>query len=87
MKVTRWADAQEIALWRKSCTRIPISVGRGNQVYVTIPEAPKPGGTGPYRIDFYVPKEMLQAASKPDWRQIFGSTANTPIYNVMITLL
>jgi hypothetical protein len=65
-------------------TRIPLAVARGNQIYVTLPDTPKPGGTGSFRIDFCVPKQMLQPASKPEWRQIVGSVANTPIYNVKI---
>jgi hypothetical protein len=84
VKVTRWASAQEVALWKAEHTHIPLAVARGMQVYVTLADAPKPGGTGPYRIDFFVPQRMLAPASKPEWRQILPGFGNTPIYNTVI---
>jgi hypothetical protein len=72
-------------------TAIPQAVGTpvpgsGRRIYVTLPGAPQPGGTGPVRIDFSVDQRSLAQAGNPEWRQIFGPVSNMPIYNVKIHL-
>lgn len=85
-KVSRWVNESEANLWMANeSTTIPAGVGtQGERVYVTLPGAARPGGTGPIRIDFHVPREALQAAGKADWRQILQPMQNPPIYNVEI---
>lgn len=85
VEVHRWADAAEIELWRASPSHIPLGL-RGDRVYVTIPNTPRPGGVGAYRIEFAVPSAMLAGAGHDNWRQIFGPVGNTPILNLRILL-
>ncbi|WP_027514625.1 hypothetical protein [Bradyrhizobium sp. WSM1417] len=82
--VSRWCDENEVKIWKAKNNRIPLEIGRGlHGVYVTLPGAPQPGGTGTFRIDFYVHQAMLDKTANPEWKQIFKNTAaNTPIYNV-----
>jgi hypothetical protein len=84
VQVSRWADASEVELWKKVNSHIPLEVARGNQIYVTTPGAKRPGGTGSFRIDFFIPKQLIMPGSRPDWKQIFGPIANAPIYNITI---
>ncbi|MBF0315780.1 MAG: hypothetical protein HQK52_20330 [Oligoflexia bacterium] len=84
-KVSRWINESESKMWVEGGgTHIPTDVGAGGRVYVTSPGAPKPGGTGSIRVDFYVPEGMLQKAGNEQWFQIMQPQANTPIYNVEI---
>ncbi|MBL6989884.1 MAG: hypothetical protein ISR65_08900 [Bacteriovoracaceae bacterium] len=86
-KVSRWVNQTEVKPWFKGGgTRIPQEIGANNRLYVTKFGAPKPGGTGPIRIDFEVPGEMLQRAGSGEWRQILQPQASSPIYNVEIFL-
>lgn len=64
-KVSRWANESE--------------VGGNQRLYVTTPGAPKPGGTGPVRIDFYAPESILQSADTSELRQILQPQGNSPI--------
>jgi hypothetical protein len=84
--VHRWASSNEVGLWRRDSTHIPSSIGGAGRVYVTLPGAPRPGGTGPFRVEFAVPSRMLQAGSKPEEKQIFEPVQNTPILNLRIVL-
>jgi len=84
VKVSRWIGDNEIALWKRVNSHIPNEIGRGTQIYVTLFGAPKPGGVGSYRVDFFVPKAMLSNTANPLHKQIFGSVSNTPIYNVEV---
>jgi filamentous hemagglutinin len=84
--VSRWVDASEAKLWLEyHGTTIPPTGGAG-RLYVTTPGAVRPGGTGPIRIDFYIPERALQPAGLPEWRQIFQPLQNTPIYNVTVNI-
>jgi hypothetical protein len=86
--VSRWVDQAEAELWLENQgTHIPNGIGRETQrVYVTTPEAKRPGGTGPIRIDFQVPQSMLTKAGGPNgsWYQIMQPAQNAPIYNVTL---
>jgi hypothetical protein len=85
-EVSRWVDEAEMKLWLENQgTFIPAEIG-GGRIYVTLPGAPKPGGTGSIRIDFAVADSALQGAGNVLWRQIFGPVANMPIYNVRIVV-
>lgn len=87
VKVSRWTSEAEANIWMKNgATTIPIGIGANERLYVTLPGAPKPGGTGPVRIDMHVPEKMLQGAGNDGWRQIIQPQSNTPIYNVQINL-
>jgi len=85
--VSRWVNEAEAKLWIKNGgTYIPQGIGgESGRVYVTVPEAPRPGGTGPIRIDFAVPSAALNAAGKEGWFQIMQPVQNMPIYNVTLT--
>lgn len=65
-------------------THVPVDVGAGRRVYVTLFGTEKPPGTGPIRIDFGVPHAALHVAGRSDWRQLLQNLANVPIYNVTI---
>lgn len=83
--VSRWVSPEEATLWiENQGTVIPNGVGAGGRVYVTDLGAAKPGGTGPIRIDFAIPKDAVSAAGKAEWGQIFQPSQSTPIYNVKI---
>jgi hypothetical protein len=87
VKVSRWTSEAEAQVWmREGATAIPSEIGANQRLYVTTHGAPKPGGTGPVRIDFEVPEAMLQGAGNTEWRQVMQPQANTPIYNVQINL-
>ncbi|NVJ46738.1 MAG: hypothetical protein HWE07_06410, partial [Cytophagia bacterium] len=85
--VSRWIRESEVPLWvQNQGTSIPRGVGAGGRVYVTLPGAPRPGGTGPVRVDFALPARALQRASKKEWFQVMQPASSTPIYNVTITM-
>jgi len=85
--VSRWVSEAEAKLWIKNGgTYIPHGIGgESGRVYVTVPGAPQPGGTGPIRIDFAVDSAALNAAGKEGWFQLIQPIQNMPIYNVTIT--
>ncbi|WP_010585499.1 hypothetical protein [Schlesneria paludicola] len=84
VEVHRWASSEEVEQWKSAPTHIPLTLKGGERVFVTLPGAPKPGGTGPFRIEFAIPSAMLQPAGTPQWRQIFGPVANAPLLNLRI---
>ena len=85
VSLSRWVNAQEAQLWMQNGgTSIPGGIGAGGRVYVTIAGAPKPGGTGPIRIDFYAQQRVLQIGGNVKWFYIMQPTGNIPIYNVAI---
>jgi len=85
--VSRWVNEAEAKLWiANGGTHIPGEVGgQSGRVYVTAPGAPRPGGTGPIRIDFTVDSAALNKAGKEGWFQIVQPIQSMPIYNVTIT--
>jgi hypothetical protein len=85
-EVPRWADLPEVSAWmRDDGTRIPPGIGGLSQrVYVTLPGAPQPPGTGPCRIEFSFPAAGLMVAGHVLWRQIMQPVQSRPIYNVRI---
>lgn len=91
--VSRWVSPEEAAQWMKNQgTAIPAGVGTPlpgtstTTVYVTTHGAAKPGGTGPIRIDFAVPKKALNPAGNSQWSQIYQPSQSTPVYNVKIII-
>ena len=85
VEVHRWVDMNEVRKWMSAQgTIIPPDIGAGGRVYVTLPGAPKPGGTGPCRNEFFFPRAGLFRAGSQLWLQIVQPVANTPIYNVKI---
>lgn len=83
-EVWRWVSLEETTLWIEATT-IPADAGSEDRLYVTRPNAPKPGGTGPYLVEFACPEAMLFKAGNEEWAQIFGPTGNTPILNLKIS--
>ena len=83
--VWRWASKEEVNLWKKCTSHIPLDLISGEHVYVTRPNTPKPGVKGQYLIEFSVPERMLFAAGNKNWAQIFGPVGNTPVLNLRIT--
>ena len=85
-KVSRWASPEEAGAWlRNSGTAIPSGIG-GDRLYVALPEARQPGGTGPVRVDFAVPRSALIQTGKAEWRVIMQPIQSTPIHNVILTV-
>jgi hypothetical protein len=85
-KVSRWASPEEAGAWlRNSGTAIPSGLG-GDRLYVALPGARQPGGTGPVRVDFAVPQTALIQTGKAEWRVIAQPIQSTPIHNVIITV-
>jgi hypothetical protein len=85
IEVHRWVDLNEVGIWMSyQGTIVPPGIGAGGRVYVTLPGAPKPGGTGSCRIEFFFPQRGLSIAGDPLHRQIFQPASNIPIYNVKI---
>lgn len=83
--VHRWITQQEVNLWTTgNVTHVPSGLGAAGRIYVTEPGAPKPGGTGPFRVEFAVPGHMLFAAGNTGWLQIVGPVENTPVLNVRV---
>ncbi|WP_224362737.1 FG-GAP-like repeat-containing protein [Hyalangium versicolor] len=85
--VSRWVTETEAKLWiDNGGTYIPGGVGgESGRIYVTVPGEPRPGGTGPVRIDFTVDSAALNKAGKEGWFQIFQPVQNMPVHNVTIT--
>ncbi len=84
--VSRWVDEAEAKRWLDNGgTYIPSGIGgEAGRVYVTLPGASQPAGTGSIRIDFSVAGQSLKPAGAPDWRQIFQPVQHMPIHNVTI---
>jgi hypothetical protein len=83
-KVSRWASPEEAGAWlRNSGTAIPSGMG-GDRLYVALPGARQPGGTGPVRVDFSVPQSALIQTGKAEWRKIIQPIQSTPIHNVIL---
>lgn len=84
--VSRWTWPEEAGSWlRNGGTAIQPGVG-GDRLYVTLPGAAQPGGTGPIRIDFEVPQSALAPTGNAQWRVIVQPIQSTPIHNVTITV-
>jgi len=85
-RVSRWASPEEAGAWmRNSGTAVPSGMG-GDRLYVALPWARRPGGTGPVRVDFAVPKAALSQTGKAEWRVIVQPIQSTPIHGVIITV-
>jgi filamentous hemagglutinin len=83
--VSRWIGEAEANIWlSRQGTSIPGNVGSAGRLYVTSAGAPKPGGTGPVRVDFSVPVNLLNIGGRVDWFFIMQPASNVPIYNVSI---
>jgi hypothetical protein len=87
-KVSRWIGDGEVKLWHQGGgTRIPPEVSSEGRLFVTAFGAPHPGsGTGANRVDFFVPKDMLNQAGGAGWYAIFQPGQTTPILNVEVFL-
>jgi hypothetical protein len=83
--VHRWIDRHELALWTAPISHVPSGLGAAGRLYVTAAGAPKPAGTGPYRVEFAVPTRMLYPAAKATWLQILGAVENTPVFNLRVS--
>ncbi|MEH2535162.1 hypothetical protein V1277_005539 [Bradyrhizobium sp. AZCC 1588] len=84
--VSRWTSPEEAGTWLKNGgTAIQSGLG-GDRVYVTLPGAPQPSGSGPVRIDFAVPQSALVQSGHAQWRMIMQPIQSTPIHNVAITV-
>jgi hypothetical protein len=85
-KVSRWASPEEAGAWLSNCgTAIPSGIG-GDRLYVALPWARQPGGTGPVRVDFAVPQSALIRMGNAAWRVILQPIQSTPIHNVILTV-
>ncbi len=85
-EVSRWMSPQEAEKWiANQGTHVPGGIGgEAGRVYVTSPGMPKPGGTGPVRVDFSVPGSALQQGGQQGWSWLPSNMQNTPIHNVSI---
>lgn len=86
VRVTRWVSPREAETWvgRETLPQPLPTSGNPQRVYVTEISLPKPGGTGPIRMDFDVPRSALQTAGRPGWWQIFNEGRNVPLRNLVI---
>jgi hypothetical protein len=80
-RVTRWMSKTEAEKMRSTGT---LQTGAGDKTYVTDIGAPKPGGTGPVRVDFNVPTASLQPGSKSGWYQILSGGRSVPPVNGIV---
>jgi len=80
VRVSRWMSQGEAAAMKDSGT---LQVGANGRTYVTAVGAPKPGGTGPVRVDFNVPQGALQPGGNPQWYQIIFPT-RPPVTGIVI---
>jgi RHS repeat-associated protein len=71
IRVSRWMSEGEAAAMKSSGN---LQVGADGRTYVTELGAPRPGGTGPVRVDFNVPRGALQPAGNASWYQIFDAS-------------
>jgi hypothetical protein len=86
VRVSRWASPDEAGAWLENAgTAIPPGTG-GDRLYVALPEARQPGGAGPVRIDFAIPRSALMKTGRADWRMIMQPIQSTPVHNVIITV-
>jgi hypothetical protein len=84
--VSRWVSSEEVGSWLENGgTAIRSGIGE-DRVYVTLPDAVQPAGTGPIRIDFAVPQSALVKVSNAQWRMIMQPIQSTPIHNVTIAV-
>jgi RHS repeat-associated protein len=74
-RVSRWMSEAEYTAMKQSGT---LQTGANGRTYVTAVGAPKPGGTGPIRVDFNVPTSSLQGAGGEGWYQIITAQRNPP---------
>ncbi len=79
-RVTRWMSEAEYQAFKSSGT---LQVGAEGRTYLTAIGAPRPGGTGPVRVDFNVPTRALQPASNKDWYIIFSENARPPVTGIV----
>jgi hypothetical protein len=85
-RVSRWASPEEAGAWLSNCgTAIPSGIG-GDRLYVALPWATQPAGTGPVRVDFAVPHSALIRMGNAAWRVILQPIQSTPIHNVILTV-
>ena len=77
-RVSRWMSQAEYAEFKGTGT---LQTGAGGRTFVTLPGAPKPGGTGPVRVDFNVPTNSLAPAGNERWRAIM-SPSKTPVTGI-----
>lgn len=78
----------EVKLWYQGeGTRIPPEVSSEGRLFVTEVGAANPvSGTAVNRVDFLVPKNMLNQAGGTGWYAIFQPGQTTPTHNVEIFL-
>lgn len=75
-RVSRWMSEAEYKAMKASGT-----LQTNGRTFVTTPGAPKPGGTGPVRVDFNAPTDALKGAGREDWRVIYDP-GRTPITGI-----
>lgn len=85
-RVARWVSPREAETWagRQTLPQPLPTSGNPQRLYVTDISVPKPGGTGPVRMEFDVPRSALQTAGRPGWWQILNEGRNVPLRNLVI---
>lgn len=68
-RVSRWMSEGEYKQMRSTGT---LQVGAEGRTSVTLPGAPKPGGTSNVRVDFNIQSGALQPGGNMNWKIIFG---------------
>ncbi len=84
LQVVRWASAGEVDVWTRAADVISAEVRGNESIPVAFPEAGKPPGTGPFRLEFYVSAASLIPGERPEWRRILGPAGGTKIANLKI---
>ena len=75
-RVSRWMSEGEYKAMKTTGT-----LQTNGRTFVTMPGAPKPGGTGPVRVDFNVPTDALKQAGREDWRVLYDPK-KTPVTGI-----
>lgn len=78
-RVSRWMSELEYQQFKPTGV---LQIGGGGRTYVTLPDMPQPGGTGPFRVDFNVPALSLQRASQEGWFFIL-EPQKTPVTGIV----
>jgi hypothetical protein len=84
VQVVRWVSAGEVDIWLRDPKSLSPDVRGTHNVPVALVSATKPAGTGPFRLQFWVPSDVLTTGDRADWRQISGPVQGIAIANLQI---
>ena len=85
VKVVRWVGAGEAEMWANSGLAVPPGL-HGDERFLPVaqPMSPQPPGTGPFRVEFYVPQPMLVSRPQIGWLYLLVPAAGLGVLNLRI---